>query len=281
MHDPNEWTLITVTYNSDEQLLSNWARADFGGARWLVVDNASSDRSVDTARELGAEVLALSANVGFGAANNLGLAAVKTRWTMFVNPDVIVDAADLNRLSLVSHANRGALVAPQLLNSNGTEQANARGLPFLVDKIAHRTVRRRSTHTTQYTRVGLAGPTFAAWAMGAAVGGPTAAFQSLDGWDERYFIYYEDHDLGLRAWNSGGAVVIDPSVRWAHQWQRATLGLAFAPWRHELRSMRIFYRSYPQLLSKSRFSNSGQFAELRARLWQPASSPTSGLDADG
>ena len=269
--DSSSWTLVTVTHNSARHLVDNWGDADIGAARWLVIDNASTDDSVRTARDLGAEVLQLPANIGFSAANNRALAEVRTAWTMFVNPDVRVPAAtDLGRLAAASTTNGGAIVAPQLLNSDGTEQANARGLPFLLDKIAHRILKRRSDSTGRYTRAGLTSTTYVAWVMGAAVGGPTEGFRSMGGWDERFFLYYEDHDLGLRAWRSGRPVVVVPTVRWPHEWQRETVRLSYTPWAHELRSMRTFYRLYPSLLSRRRLSGTSQFAELRSLLWTQA-----------
>jgi GT2 family glycosyltransferase len=243
-----DWTLITVTYNSADVLRAFWSVTRLGGVRWVVVDNASTDGSTHIARSLGAEVLEMRGNVGFGAANNRALAEVTTPYVAFVNPDVTVDMVDLSRLEAVSRANGDALVAPQLLNPDGTEQPNARGLPFLADKIAHRAGGFPGSRLEEYVRTGLAGPTFCAWVMGAAVAGPTHVFRQLGGWDERYFIYYEDHDLGLRSWQQGHPVVLDPVVRWAHGWQRATTRVRLSPWRHELRSGRQFYATYPWLL---------------------------------
>ena len=267
----DDWTLISVSFNSSEQLRSSWSDTNTGSARWLVVDNASTDDSVAVAERLGAEVVPLTRNVGFGRANNRALAAVDTPWTMFVNPDVRVRCpADLNRLATVSRLN-GSLIAPQLVNPDGSVQPNARGLPFLVDKIANRGVRLPGARLDDYAATNLVHPTYAAWAIGAAVGGPTEAFREIGGWDEQFFVYYEDHDLGLRAWRAGIPLVIDPAVRWAHEWQRATQRLRFAPWMHELASMRRFYTKYPELMSRSRLRRrGGEFGVLNDRLWTEA-----------
>ena len=164
-----------------------------------------------------------------------------------VNPDVVVDSpTSLHRLGLVSRANRDALVTPQLMNPDGTEQANARGLPYLVDKIANRGLRLPGARLHDYSRTGLSGPTFVAWVMGAALAGPTDIFRRIGGWDEKFFIYYEDHDIGLRAWKTGHRVIVDPRIRWVHEWQRATSRPRIGPWKHEARSSRRFYSTYPQ-----------------------------------
>lgn len=270
----DSWTLITVTFNSANHLRANWANR-IDGARWIVVDNNSTDGSAELAQSLGAHVIPLEQNVGFSAANNVALKSVDTDFCLFVNPDVHVgDRNDLVRLAAVSSYNGQALVAPQLLNPDGTDQQNARGLPYLIDKVANRSVRLPGSKLHEYARAGFAGPTKVAWVMGAAVGGPTRRFVELSGWDERYFIYYEDHDLGLRAWLNGVPVLIDPRVRWRHEWQRATTKVRWSPWRHELRSMRLFYRTYPELLMRPRLRTPPQrHAALRTALWRSAVDP--------
>jgi GT2 family glycosyltransferase len=266
-----DWTVITVTFNSAAQLRHCWSSWPVGAARWIVVDNCSSDDSTSVAASLGAEVISLPTNVGFGAANNRALREVSSAWTLFANPDVVLDATTLPRLARTAESN-DSLVAPQLLDPDGTPQPNARGLPHLADKISNRLLRARAQHAG-YTNTDLDRPTWAAWAMGAALGGSTASFRELGGWDERYFIYYEDHDIGLRSWLGGHGLVIDPDVRWHHEWQRATTLPRLAPWTHELHSMRTFYRTYPDLLTRGRSRRSARWETVRERLWQPALTP--------
>lgn len=272
MHEaggPDDWTIVTVTYNSAAHLRRHWTDAARSDARWIVVDNASGDASVETARALGAEVVRLPQNVGFGAANNVGLDLVTSAWTAFVNPDVTVgQPGDLARLAGTA-ARTGGLVAPQLLNPDGSEQPNARGLPHPLSKLGNR-VRVPGLDPRDYARTGLTEPTFVAWVMGAAVAGSTRTLRDLGGWDPRFFIYYEDHDLGLRAWAAGAPVVLDPSVRWLHAWQRDTTGPKLRPWVHEVRSAARFYRLYPALLTPGRAKRSPLFATISRTLWQPA-----------
>lgn len=274
MSDSSGWTLVTVTYNSCRELWNAWSDGVPEGVRWIVVDNASSDRSAELAVDLGADVVALQENVGFSAANNMALRQVDSEWVLFANPDLHVGTiGDLQRLSSVSTVNGGALVAPQLLNADGSEQANARGYPYLADKAANRSLRLPGSSLHDYARVGLDGPTYVAWVMGAAVAGPTSTFAALGGWDDGFFIYYEDHDLPLRAWLAGVATVVDPSVRWTHEWQRSTKRLRVRPWMHELRSMRRFYATYPELLTRRRLSESARWDDLSAQLWTRADEP--------
>lgn len=245
--EASDWTLITVTYNNVDELREWWSQVDLQGARWVVVDNNSADRTADYAKELGAEVIRLSANIGFSRANNVALREVTTRYVAFVNPDVRVDAASLSILGQLA-TRRDAIVCPQLCNPDGTTQPNGRGLPYLVDKLAHRGLRLPLSSLGSYVPNTSEGLTFVAWAMGAAICGESSKIQAFGGWDERYFLYYEDHAFGLDAWARGQEVILVPHARWTHAWKRETKGMKVKPWLREFASASRFYRQYPELL---------------------------------
>lgn len=247
----SEWTIVTVTHNSAGQLRERWQGRDFSGVRWVVVDNASRDDSVTVARALGADVIELPRNVGFARANNRGLGASTTEWVAFVNPDVEVVFDSLDGLARLARRH-GALVAPQLTNADGSFQPNGRGFPFLVDKLSNRGIALPGARLSRYTPDTSPGPTYVAWSIGAAIGGLRSTFDALGGWDERYFLYYEDHDLGLRAWRAGHRVIVDPGARWIHDWQRETSRFVFAAWRREIASAVRFFTTYPEFLVPSR-----------------------------
>ena len=129
--------LITVTYNSADDLQKHWRAARDLRVPWIVVDNASTDSSVRVAQSLGAHtVLALPRNVGFSAANNAGAAAIDADCYVFVNPDVEVVPGTSEELARVALMNM-ALVAPQLLNADGSSQENARYAPYFYRKVLH------------------------------------------------------------------------------------------------------------------------------------------------
>lgn len=248
---PVEWTLITVTYNSAKALRHFAAQPVPDDVEWLVVDNASGDDSVAAATELGARVCALPANQGFSAANNVGLAAATGRYVAFVNPDVTVDYEDLRRMArYLDNAAEPLLVAPQLLDPDGTAQPNGRGVPTLRRKVAHRLNDKHEEGYRIFADTSTA--RCISWAMGAAVIGHRSTFAALGGWDERFFVYYEDHDLGLRAWRRGVPVVLMGDVRWIHGWARETTGRSWAAWKLELHGMAKFFTRYPSLLITSR-----------------------------
>lgn len=243
----NKWTVITVTYNNSAELLNYWGGAQHQPVDWIVVDNASADGSAALAGEMGAEVISLGANVGFSAANNVGLRYVRTPYVAFVNPDVQICAGNwMSRFEALLNAGHLDIVAPQLINVDGTTQNNARGVPYLASKVAHRLFPDRAR---EWGYVGTASQvSYCTWLMGAAICSRTSTIRAMGGWDERYFLYYEDHDLCLRGWSNGLKVGIDPTVEWIHEWKRETSSFAIKAWKAELRSMLKFYATYPDLL---------------------------------
>jgi len=237
-------SVITVTYNSASDFVDRAPVAQ--GFEWIVVDNASVDNSADLAERLGARVLRNEENRGFSAANNAGARAALGDVLVFCNPDVHFDAPGLARLAEETTARR-AVIAPQLLNADGSMQENARGVPYPHRKLRHFFAKQRPGDVDQYLFYARPGQIREiVWAIGAAVAIPTSDFWAIGGWNERYFIYYEDSDFCLRARERGLPVLLDGSTRWFHRWDRATRKkFSWRAWRSEFRSAFIFYVSHP------------------------------------
>lgn len=234
-----------MTFNSAATLRHFWSNYEPEWAEWIVVDNGSTDESVEVARALGARVIDTGENLGFSRANNLGAAEACGEVLLFCNPDVTVTPKGVRRLAdATAHSN--VLLAPQLLNADGSNQENGRGTPYPHRKVAHMFFKRISERG-QYTQVAAANKTIeVVWAMGAAIAMNRSTFEQILGWDERYFLYYEDSDICIRARRAGIGTFIDGSVRWTHGWARETSGrFSFHAWKREFRSAWLFYRSHP------------------------------------
>lgn len=246
------WALVTVTYNSAHALRRYWSGVELpADACWVVVDNASTDDSVAAARELGATVVELEANRGFGAANNVGFTATDAAYVCFVNPDVRPDLGDLCALEAALDARPGRLVAPQLLNDDGTAQPNGRGAAYLTDKVVHRL--RPEAVRARYWLLADQGQTRrVSWLTGAVVAGRREWLEALGPWDEDFFVYFEDCDLAERNRRAGGESLVLGDLRWTHGWKRESAGFRSAAWRYELASSARFYSRYPSLIAPLR-----------------------------
>ncbi|MCP2264687.1 glycosyltransferase family 2 protein [Promicromonospora thailandica] len=240
-----EVSLITVTYNSAPTLERFWAGRPFGPYAWTVVDNSSSDGSAQVGRRLGAQVIELETNRGFSTANNVGAAATESEVLIFCNPDVTVTPDGIAALA-AQVRRHGGIVAPQLVNADGTLQENGRGIPYLHRKVGHLL----GYDSPRYVKRAEASEVIdVAWVMGAALAMTRADFRRVGGWDPAYFLYYEDHDLGLRSRALGLPVRVDGGVRWVHGWRRETRrNVTVRAWRNELRSAARFYGTHPYCL---------------------------------
>ena len=182
----------------------------------VVVDNGSTDDSAQVARDLGATVLEQE-NLGFGAGNNRGDAALSTELALFLNPDAVLQRGDL--LALVDHLDRNprcALVGPCVYSagrptySAGRLDTLATELrPLLPAPLSSVGPRRRLPPTHQTSgRVG--------YVEGACFLVRRDALAEAGGFDERYFLYFEELDLARRLGELGHEVHLCAESRVEH-----------------------------------------------------------------
>jgi GT2 family glycosyltransferase len=220
---PPRFALVTVTHNSAAHvhaLLRSVAR-HAPGVRTVVVDCASSDETVATARRFpGAVVIELGENVGFGRANNRGLADVTEPVTVLVNPDVELLDDSLRALAAEAATGVERLLAPLVLYPDGSRQDTAHPVPAS----AADTVRAVVPPSVLPGRPGVwlepwrsGVPRRVGWAVGCALAAKTETLRRLGPFDEGIFLYGEDMDLGLRAAAAGIPTWFWPAARVIHQ----------------------------------------------------------------
>jgi GT2 family glycosyltransferase len=134
-------SIIVVSWNTRELLrrcLQTVEREVLGQAEVFLVDNASADGSADMVAEEfpWVKLMANSDNLGFAAANNQALRLATGRYLLLLNPDTEVKAGAIKTLMefLDSHPKCG-VVAPQLLNSDGSVQRSCRRFPTFVGMV--------------------------------------------------------------------------------------------------------------------------------------------------
>lgn len=214
------WDIIVVSYNSAKVLDEFWtAPPEPVAARVILVDNASTDGSVQKGKGFADHVLSLTSNVGLSRANNIGAKSGNAPYILFANPDVRVSWEDL---PILQHhlETTGGIVAPRLQTEEGRAQANGRGEPRLISQISHRLGVGATRSNAYLSPDTVAGGTGVSWVLGAALAMKRRFYEEVGGWDERFFLYYEDVDLCLRARQLGGEIAILENVHWQHAWAR-------------------------------------------------------------
>jgi GT2 family glycosyltransferase len=181
----------------------------------IVVDNGSSDGTVAIVRDAApqARVLEIGRNLGFAGGARAGAAVCSAPLILFLNPDARPAAGCLDALRRVAveRADWGAWQA--LVTMEGGAMINTAGnvAHFLGMGWAGRCGRHVSEAPDEPEEVG--------FASGAALAARRDAWNQLDGFDERYFMYCEDLDLSLRLWLTGWRVGIAPAARVEHDYE--------------------------------------------------------------
>jgi N-acetylglucosaminyl-diphospho-decaprenol L-rhamnosyltransferase len=215
------WAAVVVNYNAGPALLDCVASvlAQDPVPELVVVDNASTDGSVDGLRRAhpGVRIVNSGANLGYARAANLGIAATDAPVVAVLNPDTVLlpGAGRALAARFAADPDLGA-AGPRLHNDDGTVYPSARKIPGLLDAVGHGLlffVWPANPFTARYRETGAdpARPRDVDWVSGAAVWLRRAALDAVGGWDERYFMYVEDVDLCWRLRRAGWRVAYEPA----------------------------------------------------------------------
>ncbi len=206
--------VIIVNFNAGAHLrvCVESAAADLEGvpSEIVVVDNASSDGSAASGEHLlGVTLVRNPGNVGFGAAVNQAARLTRARSLWLLNPDCRVHPGAYRQLAAtIARHDACAIAAARLLNEDGSVQASARGEPGawtglfgrhgLLTKLFPRSVAaRRNLPAAGLVETGV-DSAVVDWVMGACMLIRRDRFDEVGGFDERYFLYWEDADLCRR-----------------------------------------------------------------------------------
>jgi N-acetylglucosaminyl-diphospho-decaprenol L-rhamnosyltransferase len=235
----SEFAIVTVIHDSEPELpglLDSVGLLPEPRPRVIVVDSGSSDGGPALAAERGAEVVALDGNRGFGAGCNAGIERVTEPVTALVNPDVVLLDGGLARLARDAAAG-GALLAPRLLNADGSVQDSAHPLPGRVEALLPALLPRRML-PVRHEPWRTDRPRVVGWAVAACILGRTGELRSLGPFDPGAFLFYEDMELCLNARRAGIPTILRPDVAVRHLGGAST-GRALAEERDlELRARR-------------------------------------------
>jgi len=209
--------VVVVTHQSAEHLpglaevLGDQLRKD---DELVIVDNASTDGTPDTARSsLGrARVVETGANLGFAGGCQAGAQATRAPLLLFLNPDSRPHSDCLERLrgAAAAHPDWAAWQAAVLLDEDRINTSGGvihyLGIGWAGD--CERPVSALPAHDREI-----------AFPSGAAMVVRREIWLALGGLDREYFMYGEDLDLGLRLWLAGHRVGLAPDARVTHSYE--------------------------------------------------------------
>jgi len=216
------YNTITFLRNCLKSILQQFSGIDI---EVIVVDNASNDNSQDMVKQEFPAVVLIEnkQNLGFAAANNLGIEQSSGRYVAIVNSDVIVLGDCLKQLiNFMDITPTVAVAGPRILNPDKTLQPSCRKFPSLWNNFVQ---------AAGLSRLFPKSSLFGDWTMKywshdfqCSVDALSGCFlmirrQVLDKvglLDERFFIYGEDLDWCRRFRNAGWSICFYPSARAIH-----------------------------------------------------------------
>lgn len=223
-------TVSIVTYNSADEILnvlSSLDKVKIEDFQIIVVDNAS----IDNTRELIAQnypkikLIKSVKNIGFGAGHNLAVKQIESDYHIFINPDITVEADQINRMLEYMEKNKDVvLLTPKVLNVDGSEQFLPKKYPRIRYVISGKyegkfklCYRWRSQYTLRNKKI--IEPIEIQYSTGCFMVCRTDTLKKVGGFDERYFLHFEDADL-TREMMKYGKAIYNPKVYVTHGWHR-------------------------------------------------------------
>jgi GT2 family glycosyltransferase len=223
-----------VTYNSKHifQVLDN-AKAEFGGDdqfRFVIFDNNSNDDYKEQLAQYSdfADIVFYKENNGFGFGHNYNLLQSSEEYFLIFNPDIILKREDLLEMIDTMDEDRSvSLLVPKVLNPDGSIQHLMRDrvtvfdyalrfIPFsFVKKMFSRRLasyecRNLPNNHLVDIRIG----------SGCFMLIRGADYKEVRGFDDRYFMYFEDYDLCLELGKRSKRVVYTPFSEVIHYYER-------------------------------------------------------------
>lgn len=210
-------SFIIVNYQSEKYLQKciSSIKEKVLGADYeiIVVNNDSAGNAYMHSLPEGTRVINIGKNIGFGAANNIGAKKAQGKYSCFLNPDTEIISNNIERLlSEFENDEKLGTIGPKLINENGSAQEWSAGKEVTIGSIILNNLgykRDKKIWESQEKKE-------CAWVSGAAMFIQKELFDKLGGFDEKFFMYFEDIDLCKRARNLGYKVLYYPEFTVKH-----------------------------------------------------------------
>ena len=200
----NELSIVIVNYKTWDKLafcLDSILKQIEIEIQVIVVDNNSNDNKFFVFQQKYKWVTWIenSKNYGFAKACNIGIENAKSKWYLFLNPDTILEPKSIH--SLINYCNEKTehrIIGIKQLNEN-KKNSNSYGL-FLnfwsLSGLIRPLIRLKKGSYKSINSKEIANPD---WISGSFIMIRKEDFELINGWDESYWMYYEDMDLCKRA----------------------------------------------------------------------------------
>ena len=258
---PHDVAIITVSYNSSAQLASFLASAVktvAQASQITVVDNNSDDVAVTEklTTKLGVNLLKLENNLGYGSAVNKAVPALpqELNTLLVCNPDSELNTEAVVALAKAVTDSSVGVAGPRIYNEDGSVYPSARSIPSIRNGVGHAlfaNIWLSNPWTKNYlSEAHLQNKTVSTgWVSGACLAVRRDLFTHVGGFDDHYFMYFEDVDLGYRLGKLGYNNLYVPEVSITHIGGESTKAIKKTMLRiHHESAMRFIQVKYKGIL---------------------------------
>ncbi len=208
---PLRIAVLVVSYGSHDLVDVNLGRTAVpDGTIVVVVDNFTTTAERATMTRLcearGWTLVAPEVNLGFGGGMNAAAEAAIERGAsalVLLNPDAYLVGDGVSRLGERVAADPAAQVSPLVVRPDGRHFASLMEVDLARGRLRRTVPGRRYEHS-------------APWVSGACFAMGSGMWQRLGGFDDDYFLYWEDVDLSVRVQEAGGTVIVDETITAVH-----------------------------------------------------------------
>jgi GT2 family glycosyltransferase len=215
-------SVITVTHNNGNSLksyLSSLRKYLPQNSEVIIVDSASQDKTTEMIKEDGLfkkgtlKLIEKNENIGYGKGSNLAVDQSNGEYLLLLNPDTEILNDAINKLLNFARANSFGIVAPKLVEPSGKPQPSVRNLPTVWGAIKEYLFGVRYA----YSPFAPKNQEEVESVVGAAMFLKKDLFKKVGGFDERYFMYFEDLDLCSKVRQEDKKICYFPGAVIKHQ----------------------------------------------------------------
>ena len=249
------FSIIIVNWNSGIQLkecVESVKKSSFENSilnKVVVVDNDSKDNSLELVKDLNYEKLKIlknKDNLGFGKACNSGVKNSQSDFILFLNPDAMVYEDTFHKLFDYIEKNDNSDVVVygvQLIGDDGKVQRTCARFPnlsnFLVKVLGLNKLNSKYFETYHLEEWNHNETKQIDHVIGAFYLIKREIFNSINGFDERYFVYFEDLDLSKRVYDSGYRTIYLSEIQAYHKGGGTS---------EQVKALRFFYSTRSSLI---------------------------------
>jgi hypothetical protein len=235
-------TVSIVNHGHDfmlRHLLGQLAKHSTFIAKVIVTHNIpNEDEVIEDNYPFDVAILQNNKPLGFGANHNQAFQYCETQYFCVMNPDINIKSEPFGALLFCFENPKIGIVAPTIITPEGEQEDSARYFPTPLGLIRKLLTDYDGSFPAGHDTTQI----FPDWVGGMFLVFPSVIYKELSGFDEGYFLYYEDVDICARCWRSGNKVVLVRNIAVIHDARRTShTNLKYLKW-HMLSALRFFLK---------------------------------------